>query len=78
MREFMFALSATAFSAIFLVSIIVFGHEQSRVIAIFAAFLATCSQYIGPDPKAYRVSIGFAYAALVAGLIAFIVFAWGA
>jgi len=78
MRDLMFAISATAFAAIFLVSIIVFGGEVSRKAAIFAAFLATVSQFCGPEPASYRLSIYSAYAAFVTALVAFIIFAWGA
>lgn len=77
MRDLMFAISATAFAAIFLVSIIVFGGPAARSIAIFASFLACISQFTGQDAAAYRISIGAAYAAFIAGLIAFIAFAWG-
>lgn len=75
MRDLMFAVSATVFAAIFLVSIIAFGGEVSRKVAIFAAFLATISQFTGPDPQAYRFSLYAAYAAFATALIAFIAFA---
>lgn len=77
MRDLLFAVSAVAFAAIFLVSIIVFGGDGSRTVAIFAALLATISQFTAQDEKAYRPSIFFAYFAFVAALIAFVIFAWG-
>jgi hypothetical protein len=77
MRDLMFALSATSFAAIFLISIIVLGGDQSRSIAIFAALVATVSQFTGPDPASYRISIYSAYAAFVLALVAFIAFSWG-
>lgn len=67
-----FAISATIFAAIFLGGIMVFGGNLAREVAIGTAFLGCASQFLGPDPKAYRASIYLAYAAFVAGLFAYL------
>jgi hypothetical protein len=72
-----FAITASAFAAIYLCSIIVFGGEIARNIAIGAAFLGCASQYCGPDPASYKTSIYLAYAAFVAGIFAYIALLMG-
>lgn len=66
-----FAITATVFAAIFLVTIIVFGGVAARNIAIGAAFLACASQFAGQDEQAYRISRYFAWAAFTAALVAY-------
>ncbi|WP_420959361.1 hypothetical protein [Brucella sp. IR073] len=63
-----FALSATVFSAVFLVGIIVYGGEFSRAVALVAAFLAAASQFVGQDRQHWRISVLLAYAAFALGL----------
>lgn len=67
----MFAITAVMFSAIFLVSTIVYGGDMARNVAIGSAFLGTVSQYAGPDPASFRLSIYAAYGAFMTGLFAF-------
>lgn len=67
-----FAITASMFAAVYLVAIMVFGGETARNVAIAAAFLGCASQYCGPDPKAWRLSIYLAYAAFVAAGFAYL------
>jgi hypothetical protein len=68
----LYAISSAAFAVLFLGSIMVFGGEWSRNIAIGAAFLACASQFMAQDPKSYKGSIFSAYAAFVVGLSAYL------
>lgn len=70
-ERIMFAISSSVFAAIYLGALIVYGGEWTRNAAAAAAFLACVSQFCGPDPKAYRVSIYSAYGAFAAGLFAY-------
>lgn len=67
----MFGITASVFAAIFLVSVVFYGGEWARNAAIAAAFLGCVSQFAGPDPKSYRVSIYAAYFAFAAALFAY-------
>lgn len=69
--QIMYAISSSVFAAIFLVAIIVYGNDAARAIAIAAAWLACASQFTAQDAKAWRVSIVLAYAAFIAGGLAF-------
>lgn len=73
----MFAITASAFAVIFLVSLIVLGDHLVKVTAILAAFLATASQFMGPDPNSYKGSIYAAYGAFVSGALALLMFTIG-
>lgn len=72
-----YALSASVFAAVFLGSLIIYGQETARDIAIAAAFLACGSQFTAQDPKAYLASIYLAYAAFVAGILSYIALVTG-
>lgn len=68
-----FALSASIFSAVFLVGIIVYGGDFSRPIALLAALSGAMSQFVGQDRQHWRVSIMCAYLAFALGLVSLII-----
>lgn len=62
----MFAISATLFGLVAIVSVIVFGEPDARNAAIGAALLASASQFVGSNAfnmAAFRLSIGLGWAA---------------
>jgi len=73
----MFAITASVFAAIFLVPLIVMGGHPVKVAALLSAFLATASQFMGPDPQSYKGSIYAAYGAFVSSAFALLLFALG-
>lgn len=61
-----FALSATAFGLVAIISVIAFGEPDARNMAIAAALLASASQFVGSNVfnvAAFRLSIGLGWAA---------------
>lgn len=72
-----FALSATAFAALFLGGLIAYGGEASRPIALGAAFLAATSQFVAQDRRAWLASVILAYLSMLVGLVAFAVLIGG-
>ncbi len=74
----MFAITASMFCAVFLVSVIVYGGDVARNAAIGAALLGAASQFTGPDPASYRVSIYAAYAGFVAAAFSLFALIFGA
>lgn len=72
-----FAISATLFGVLFLGAVIAFGGDLSRNVAIASAFLACASQFLGQDPKGWRISIYIAYGAFVSSLFAFFALVFG-
>lgn len=61
-----FALSATVFGLVAIISVIVLGEPDARNAAIAAALLASASQFVGSNTfnmAAYRLSIGLGWAA---------------
>lgn len=67
-----YALCATVFFSIFLVSTIVYGGDTARFLATIAAFVGAYSQFAAQDrrPWAWRASILLAYAGMALGLAA--------
>jgi hypothetical protein len=76
MREFIFAISSTAFAVIFLVAIIAFGGPLAQSVAVLVALMACLSQFTAQDPKAYRFSIYSAYVAFALAVFAYLAFVW--
>lgn len=72
-----YAITAAAFAMLFLGSVITFGGELSRNVAIFAAFLGCVSQFTAQDPASYRLSIHSAYWTFIAAIAAFIALVMG-
>jgi hypothetical protein len=74
MTQLMYALTASTYSAIFLVSIIVLGDDVSRNVALAACLACLASQYTAQDEKAWRISIGAAYVGFVLSIVSLITF----
>lgn len=72
MTQLMYAISSSVFAAIFLISIIVYGEDTARFLAILAAMLACFSQFIAQDDDARVPSILMAYASFLTGLAALV------
>lgn len=70
--QFLYAITAATFAAIFLVAIILYGGETARNTAIAASFLACASQFSAQEPRSWKLSLYLAYAAFVAALFAFL------
>lgn len=68
----LYAISSAAFALLFLGALMVFGGIAARNIAIGAAFMACASQFMAQDPNTYKASIYSAYAAFIAGLLAYL------
>lgn len=62
-----YALFATVFAVIFIVSIVILGDQYSRYAAVAAAFLGCASQFVAQDNDAWKISRAFAYAAFASG-----------
>lgn len=72
--QIMYAISSSVFAAIFLVSIVVYGGDVSRSVAITAAMFATYSQFIAQDDRAQSASVVAAYISFALGLVALVSF----
>lgn len=75
----LFAISATLFGLVAIVSVIAFGEADARNAAIGAALLASASQFVGSNVfnrAAFRLSIGLGWAAFasLATALALLVF----
>lgn len=73
----LYAATGMAYSAIFLVGIIVLGSEAARFLAIGSALAGCVSQYIAQDPKVWKASIYTAYACFILALFALGAFMMG-
>lgn len=71
--QHMLAITGTLFFLVFCISIIVFGNEAARNVAIFSAFTAGLSQFVAQDNReaARVVSIVLAYLSMIFSLVAF-------
>lgn len=67
MTQLMYAISSSVFAAIFLVSVIVYGGEVSRCLAITAAMFAAYSQFIAQDDRVRTASVVMAYISFTLG-----------
>lgn len=65
-----FAITGTIFFVTFLASIIVYGGDNARNLAVFSAFLGGVSQYVAQDERCGSASIIIAYLAMALGVIA--------
>lgn len=72
-----FILSGCVFASIFLVSIIVYGGDLSRQIAVAAALFACMSQFVGQDTRHHKVSIYIAYVCFALSAFALFAFSMG-
>lgn len=75
----LFAISATAFGLVAIVSVIVFGEPDARNAAIASALLASASQFVGSNTfnlATFRLSLGLGWAAFasLAAALALLVF----
>jgi len=70
-----YALCGTIFFGVFVVSIIVFGDETARNIAILSAFFGGLSQFLAQDGRrsVSLASIIVAYVSMITALAAYIV-----
>jgi hypothetical protein len=73
-----FVLSACVFAVVFLISIIIYGGELARSIAITAAFFGCVSQFIGQEQRTWKASIVVAWVAFAAAGCALVAFWLGA
>jgi hypothetical protein len=78
-EKLIFATGALVFAVIALVTVIAFGDEFSRAIAVWSAFIACLSQFVAQErhPVAQRVSIAIAYIAFALMFMALIYFTKG-
>lgn len=74
MTQLMYAISSSVFAAIFLVSIIVYGGDVARCLAITAAMFACYSQFIAQDDRVRIASIAMAYISFALGFGALVFF----
>jgi len=77
MRELMFAISSSVFATIFLGSVIMFGGDVARDVAILASLFGCYSQFCGQDQAAYKLSIYCAYFAFVLALFSYLALVTG-
>lgn len=73
-----YALTGTAFFLTFLSTLIIYGDDTSRNIAILAAFIAGISQFIAQDGRRSVgiASIVLAYTSMLMGLVSFCIMAF--
>lgn len=70
------AFSATVFTVLLLGSLIYYGTEVARLLALFATFCAVVSQFTGQDRGAVTWHLLFSYTGMVTALTAIVAFAY--